>query len=66
MKMSQSPIILWASLRVNSLYKLNRFEDSYAVSQEFSEWTTLLNAYPEKLEDATLNVPNFNKENRTR
>ncbi len=41
-------------------------EDSYAVSQEFCEWATCFNVYPEGLKAATLNVPDFNKENRTR
>ena len=39
--------------------------DSYAVSQEFCEWTTSFNVYPEGLQAATLKVPTFNKENRT-
>ena len=58
-------IIAWAAQRVTYLDKLHRYEDSYAVSQEFCEWTTSLNAYPEGLKAATLEVPTFNKENRT-
>ena len=41
------------------------YEDSYAVSQEFCEWTTSFNVYPEGLKATTLKVPTFNKENRT-
>ncbi len=66
MNIRQSITIAWAAQRVSYLDSLNRYEDSYAVSQEFREWTTCLNVYPEGLKAATLNVPDFNKENRTR
>ena len=65
MDTSQRLIIAWAALRVTYLDKLHRYEDSYAVSQEFCEWTTSFNVYPEGLKAATLKVPIFNKENRT-
>ena len=65
MDISQRLIIVWATQRVNYLDELQRYEDSYAVSQEFCEWTTSLNVYPEGLQAATLKVPTFNKENRT-
>ena len=66
MNLSQSITIAWAAQRVSYLDSLKMYEDSYAVSQEFCEWTTCLNVYPEGLKSATLNVPDFNKENRTR
>ena len=66
MKIRQRITIAWAAQRVIYLDSLKRYEDSYAVSQEFCEWTTCLNVYPEGLEFATLYVPDFNKENRTR
>ena len=65
MKSSQRVTIAWAVQRVNYLDFAKRYEDSYAVSQEFCEWTTCLNVYPEGLKFATLDVPDFNKENRT-
>ena len=65
MDIRQRLIIAWATQRVNYLDELQRYEDSYAVSQEFCEWTTSLNVYPEGLQAATLKVPTFNKENRT-
>ena len=65
MDISQRLIIAWAAQRVTYLDKLQRYEDSYAVSEEFCEWTTSFNVYPEVLQAATLIVPNFNKENRT-
>ena len=66
MNISQRITIAWAAQRVSYLDSLKRYEDSYAVSQEFCEWTTCLNVYSEGLKSATLYVPDFNKENRTR
>ena len=66
MNISQRITIAWAAQRVSYLDSLERYADSYAVSQEFCEWTTCFNVYPEGLKAATLNVPDFNKENRTR
>ena len=66
MNLSQRKTIAGSAQRVVYLDSLKRYEDSYAVSQEFCEWTTCLNVYPEGLKAATLNVPDFNKENRTR
>ncbi len=65
MKTCQRLIISWAVQRVTHLDKLQMYEDSYAVSQEFCEWTTSFNVYPEGLAASTLKVPTFNKENRT-
>ena len=65
MDISQRLIIAWAAQRVTYLDKLQRCEDSYAVSQEFCEWITSVNVHPEGLKAATLKVPTFNKENRT-
>ena len=65
MYVNQRLIIAWAAQRVTYLDKLQRYEDSYAVSQEFCEWTTSFNVYPEGLQAPTLKVPTFNKENRT-
>ena len=66
MNISQGITIARAAQRVSYLDSLKRYEDSYAVSQEFCEWTTCLNVYPEVLKSATLHVPDFYKENRTR
>ena len=65
MDISQRLIIAWATHRVTYLDNLYRYEDSYAVSQEFCEWITSLDVYPLGLKAATLKVPTFNKENRT-
>ena len=65
MNITQRRIIKWTTQRVTYLDSLQRYEDSYAVSQEFCEWTTSFNVYPEGLKAATLKVPTFKKENRT-
>ena len=65
MDKNQRHIIVWACMRVDYLYKLKSYEDSYALSQEFCEWTTALNDYNEEFKSATFNVLTFNKENRT-
>ena len=53
-------MIAWAAQRVTYLDRLQRYEDSYAVSQEFCEWITSFNVYPEGLKASTLQVPTFN------
>ena len=65
MNIIQRRIIKWATQRVTYLDSLQSYENSYAVSQEFCEWTTSFNVYPEGLKAATLKVPTFKKENRT-
>jgi len=65
MNVRQRVTIVWAARRVNYLDVAKRYEDSYAVSQESSEWTTCLNVYLEGLEYATINVPDFDMGNRT-
>tara|TARA_B100000965_G_scaffold380953_1_gene377975 strand:+ start:809 stop:1009 length:201 start_codon:yes stop_codon:yes gene_type:complete len=62
MNLSQRHIIAWASQRVNYLDGQKNYEDSYAVSQEFCEWTVSLDVYPQRIKAATMLVPDFNKE----
>ncbi|WP_320668113.1 hypothetical protein [Prochlorococcus sp. MIT 1307] len=47
----------WASTRVAVLDSLERYEDSYAITQEFREWITCIAEHPEHLEDSVLKVP---------
>ena len=47
----------WASSRVSVLDSLERYEDSYAVTQEFCEWITCLGQNDERLEASVLSVP---------
>ena len=59
MEKHKSLIITWACLRVIYLDKLKRYEDSYAVSQEFYDWTASLNVYPQIDKGNVLKVPIF-------
>ena len=52
----------WAASRIALLDSVERYEDSYSISQEFCEWITCINTYPEGLKESTLNCPNFQKE----
>ena len=66
MDQRQKTIVAWASLRAIYLYNSHRYEDSYAVSQEFLEWTSTYHVYPSGSKSLIINVPNFNKGNRTK
>ena len=48
----------WASSRIALLDSVERYEDSYSISQEFCEWRTCLNSNTEKLEESILLIPN--------
>ena len=47
----------WATTRIAVLDSTERYEDSYALTQEFREWITCLGEHPELLEDSVLSVP---------
>ncbi len=47
----------WASTRTAVLDGFERYEDSYAITQEFREWITSSNQHPEHLEASVLKVP---------
>ena len=47
----------WASTRISVLDGLERYEDSYAITQEFREWITCIGENPEHLENSVLKVP---------
>ena len=65
MKQIQTYLTAWSAHRIKHLDKEMRYEDSYALSQEFCEWITCFDTYPEGINASTLEVPDFNKENRT-
>ena len=48
----------WASTRIAVLDQTERYEDSYALTQEFREWITSNGEYPEHLELSVLKAPN--------
>tara|TARA_Y100001968_G_C19290900_1_gene684156 strand:+ start:557 stop:757 length:201 start_codon:yes stop_codon:yes gene_type:complete len=58
-------IVAWASFRAMQLYNSDRYKDSFAVSQEFLDWTSSYMVYLDNPKASILKVPNFNKENRT-
>ena len=47
----------WASTRIAVLDSEGRYEDSYAVTQEFREWITCMGEDQSLLDDNTLVVP---------
>ena len=47
----------WASTRIAVLDKEERYEDSYAITQEFCEWITCIGENVEMLEGNVLAVP---------
>ncbi len=49
----------WASTRITLLDGLERYEDSYAITQEFREWITCSEDYPDELDQHVLKVPVF-------
>jgi hypothetical protein len=58
----------WATTRIAVLDSAERYEDSYALTQEFREWITCMGEHPELLEDSVLSVsrapskrPQFNE-----
>ena len=53
----------WAASRIALLDSVERYEDSYAISQEFCEWITCINTSQEGMKASTLKVPNFQREN---
>jgi len=48
----------WASNRISVLDSLEKYEDSFAITEEFREWIVCLNHHPEQLEDTLLKFPN--------
>ena len=52
----------WASTRIAFLDSLERYEDSYAITQEFREWITCLGENSEQLKDSVLMIPKIASE----
>jgi len=48
----------WASSRIALLDSVERYEDSYAINQEFCEWITGINSDTRKIEESLLTFPN--------
>ena len=51
----------WASTRIAYLDKDERYEDSYAITQEFREWITCIGENVSLLDDTILVTPSSSK-----
>lgn len=49
--------VSWAMARAATLDCLERFEESYALNEEFREWLLCLDEHPEMLDSTVLMVP---------
>ena len=49
----------WATAKIAMLDSIERYEDSYAITQEFREWITSQGDHPEHLAASILMVPSF-------
>ncbi|MFM7465749.1 MAG: hypothetical protein ACKO28_09820 [Cyanobium sp.] len=49
--------VCWALARRATLDGFERFEDSYALTEEFREWLVSLEAHPEFIKNTALMVP---------
>jgi len=52
----------WASNRISVMDTLERYEDSYAIAEEFREWILNIGENNENLKDSVLNFPKELKE----
>ena len=47
----------WANNRISAMDTLERYEDSYAISEEFREWILHIGEKDGKFKDSVLNFP---------
>ena len=48
----------WATNRISVLDTLEKYEDSYAIAEEFREWILHIGEENENLKNSVLNFPN--------
>ena len=53
--------INWSAARIASLDDRERYEDSYALTEEFREWILCIDQHPELMAEQVLMVPDFSK-----
>ena len=53
--------INWSATRIASLDDRERYEDSYALTEEFREWILCVDQHPELMAEQVLMVPDFSK-----
>jgi hypothetical protein len=51
--------INWSAARIASLDDRERYEDSYALTEEFREWILCVDEHPELMAEQVLMVPDF-------
>ena len=49
----------WATNRISAMDTLERYEDSYAIAEEFREWILHIGEKNENLKDSVLNFPKY-------
>ena len=54
----------WASTRIALLDNFERYEDSYAITQEFREWIVAIRNIESNIQSSVLKVPNSLKSSR--
>ena len=52
----------WATNRISVMDTLGKYEDSYAIAEEFREWILHIGEDNENLKNSVLNFPNEIKE----
>ena len=52
----------WATNRISVMDSLEKYEDSYAIAEEFREWILHIGEENENLKNSVLNFPNELKE----
>ena len=57
--------INWSAASIASLDDRERYEDSYALTEEFREWILCVDQHPELMADQVLMVPDFSKLNQS-
>jgi hypothetical protein len=57
--------INWSAARIASLDDRERYEDRYALTEEFREWILCVDQHPELMADQVLMVPDFSKLNQS-
>jgi hypothetical protein len=53
--------INWSAARIASLDDRERYEDSYALTEEFREWILCVDQHPELMAEQVLMVPDFSQ-----
>ena len=48
----------WATNRISVMDTLEKYDDSYAIAEEFREWILHIGENDENLKDSVLNFPN--------